>query len=287
MIATAVRPPSGIKAIALIARVLTYLILIGGSILFITPFLWMVRTSLMVPENIYLYPPQLFPNPIRWANYPEMWNTGPFLDWVSNSSIVTVTSTIAVTITSGLAAYGFSRTRWPGRNQVFVFVLATLMMPYQVVLIPRYLLFNELGWINTLLPLIVPNLFGSAFYIFILRQFFLSLPMELDEAAKIDGAGMLTVLTHIVMPLAKPAFATVAIFSFIENWNDFIQPLIYLQTPQQLTLAVGIRWFTGQYGTEFHLLMAISVLALLPIIVVFFLAQKQFIRGIALTGLKA
>lgn len=287
MIATAVRPISGTNLLSLVARVLTYLLLIGGSILFVTPFLWMVRTSLMVPENIYLYPPQLFPNPIRWANYPEMWNTGPFLDWVSNSLIVTVTSTIADTVASALAAYGFSRTRWPGRNKMFVFVLATLMMPYQVVLIPRYLLFHEIGWINTLLPLIVPNLFGSAFYIFILRQFFLTLPLELDEAAKIDGAGLLTVLTHIITPLAKPAFATVAIFSFIQHWNDFIQPLIYLQTPERLTLAVGIRWFTGQYATEFHLLMAISVLALLPIIVVFFVAQKQFIQGIALTGMKA
>jgi ABC-type glycerol-3-phosphate transport system permease component len=184
-----------------------------------------------------------------------------------------------------LAAYGFSRVRCPGRDRAFVFVLAT-MMPYHVVLIPRYLLFRDLGWLNSLYPLIVPNLFGSAFYIFVLRQFFLSLPMELDEAAQIDGASMLTILTRIVAPLAKPALATVAVFSFINNWNDFVQPLIYLQSPDRLTLAVAIRWFTGRQGTEFHLLMAISVLALLPVIVMFFLAQKQFIRGIALTGVK-
>jgi ABC-type glycerol-3-phosphate transport system permease component len=269
-----------------LVRAAIYLALIAGSVLFAIPFYWMIRTSLMAPENIYAYPPQLIPNPIRWQNYPDMWNTGPFLNWVSNSLTVALVSMIGETIGSMLAAYGFSRARWPGRDKLFVLVLATLMMPYHVVLIPRYLLFRDLGWLNTLYPLVVPNLFGSAFYIFILRQFFLSLPIELDEAAEIDGAGRLTILTRIIAPLSKPAIATVAVFSFINQWNDFVQPLIYLQSPERLTLSVAIRWFTGRHGTEFHLLMAISVLALLPIIGMFFLAQKQFIRGIALTGVK-
>lgn len=274
------------RSFAAFGRTVTYLLLIAGSVLFVIPFLWMVRTSLMAPEAIYIYPPQIVPNPFRWENYPEMWSTGPFLHWVRNSLAVAVTSTIGDTIASALAAFGFARTRFPGRNKLFVFVLATMMMPYHVVLIPRYLLFHQLGWLNTLYPLVIPNLLGSAFYIFILRQFFLTLPIELDEAAEIDGAGMLTILSQIIAPLSKPAIATVAVFSFINHWNDFVQPLIYLQTPEQLTLAVAIRWFTGRHGTEFHLLMAISVLALLPIIVVFFIAQKQFIRGIALTGMK-
>jgi ABC-type glycerol-3-phosphate transport system permease component len=268
------------------ARSLTYLVLVVGSVVYVIPFLWMVRTSLMPVENMFIYPPQLIPSPVRWLNYVEMWNTGPFLSWVRNSGIVTASTVVGETLTSILVAFGFARTRFPGRNKIFVFVLATLMIPYHVVLIPRYLLFRDLGWINTLYTLIVPELFGSAFSIFVLRQFFLTLPIELDEAAEIDGAGPLTILWRVIVPLSGPAVATVAIFSFINHWNDFVQPLIYLQTPEALTLAVGIRWFTGQHGTEFHLLMAASVVALLPILVVFFFAQKQFIRGIALTGIK-
>jgi ABC-type glycerol-3-phosphate transport system permease component len=274
------------RRLNIISRSLTYLLLIGGSILFVIPFLWMVRTSLMVPENIYLYPPQLLPNPVRWENYPEMWNTGPILHWVNNSLIVTLISMAGNTLVSALVAFGFARTRFPGRDKLFVFVLLTMMIPFHVLLVPRYLLFRNLGWLDTLYPLIIPNLFGGAFSIFILRQFFMTLPIELDEAAKIDGASMLGILWRIIMPLSKPALATVAALSFISHWNDFVQPLVYLQSPTMLTLAVGIRWFTGRHGTEFHLLMAISVLALLPIIIIFFVAQKQFIQGIALTGVK-
>jgi multiple sugar transport system permease protein len=267
-------------------RLLTYALLVAGSVVFVIPFLWMLRTSLLPVENMYLDPPQLIPNPIRWENYAEMWRSGPLLRWINNTLIVTFFSVLGETLTSLLVAFGFSRTSWPGRNKLFLAVLATTMIPNQVMLIPRYLLFRELGWLNTLYPLIVPELFGSAFSIFILRQFLMSLPTELDEAAKIDGASLWTVLWRIIVPLSGPAIATVAVFAFIRSWNDFIQPLIYLQTPEALTLAVGIRWFTGRHGTEFHLLMAISVVALLPIIVIFFFAQKQFIRGIALTGIK-
>jgi multiple sugar transport system permease protein len=265
---------------------LTYLLLIGGSILFVLPFYWMVRTSLMSVENIFLYPPQLIPDPVVWYNYVEMWQTGPFLHWLKNSAIVTLTTMVGETVTSMLVAFGFARTRFPGRDKLFVFVLASLMIPFYVVLVPRYILFRDLGWINTLYPLIVPELFGSAFSIFVLRQFFLTLPLDLDEAATVDGASLWTIFWRIIAPLSKPAIATVAVFSFINHWNDFVQPLIYLQTPESLTLAVGIRWFSGRFATEFHLLMAVAVVALLPIILIFFFAQKQFIQGIALTGVK-
>jgi ABC-type glycerol-3-phosphate transport system permease component len=270
----------------LTATGLTYLLLISGSILFVIPFYWMVRTSLMAVENIFLFPPQLIPNPVAWANYQEMWQTGPFLHWVKNSTIVTLTTMIGETLTSMIVAFGFARTKFPGRDKLFVFVLASLMIPYYVVLIPRFILFRDLGWINTLYPLIIPELFGSAFSVFVLRQFFMTLPTELDEAAAIDGAGLWTILWRVVAPLSVPAIATVMVFSFINHWNDFVQPLIYLQTPEALTLAVGIRWFSGRFGTEYHLLMAVSVVALLPILVIFFFAQKQFIQGIALTGVK-
>jgi multiple sugar transport system permease protein len=284
--ATTPAEPIARRGARLAATTLTYLLLIGGSLLFIIPFLWMVRTSLMAVDKIFEYPPQIIPNPVAWGNYQEMWNTGPFLDWVRNSTIVTLTTMVGETITSMLVAFGFARTRFPGRDKLFVFVLASLMIPYYVVLVPRFILFRDLGWINTLYPLIVPELFGSAFSIFVLRQFFLTLPIELDEAAAIDGAGPWTILWRVVAPLSKPAIATVAVFSFINHWNDFVQPLIYLQTPGALTLAVGIRWFTGRFATEFHLLMAVSVVALLPILIIFFIAQKQFIQGIALTGVK-
>jgi multiple sugar transport system permease protein len=274
------------RVYAAVGQAVTYLLLIAGSVLFVVPFLWMVRTSLMAVENVFLYPPQVIPNPIVWQNYAEMWQTGPILSWIRNSLTVTLTSMVGETLTSILVAYGFARARFPGRNKLFVFVLATIMIPYHVVLVPRYLLFRDLGWLNTLYPLIIPELFGSAFAIFVLRQFFMTLPVELDEAAEIDGASMWTILWRIIVPLSGPAIATVAVFSFINHWNDFVQPLIYLQLPDSLTLAVGIRWFTGRHGTEFHMLMAISVIALLPIVVIFFFAQKQFIRGIALTGIK-
>ncbi len=278
--------PAGRRVAHLAGQTLTYLLLIGGSIIFLIPVLWMVRTSLMAVDKMFVSPPQFIPDPIAWGNYPEMWEAGPFLHWVRNSTIVTLTTMVGETVVSMLVAFGFARTRFPGRDKLFIFVLASLMIPYYVVLVPRFLLFRELGWINTLYPLIVPELFGSAFSIFILRQFFMTLPKELDEAAAIDGAGLWAIFWRIVVPLSKPAIATVAVFSFINHWNDFVQPLIYLQTPEALTLAVGIRWFTGRHATEFHLMMAVSLVALLPILIIFFLAQKQFIRGIALTGIK-
>ena len=290
MATTTTRAATGGLSIHRVASVtatgLTYLLLIGGSILFVLPFYWMVRTSLMAVENIFIYPPQLIPNPVVWYNYVEMWQTGPFLHWLRNSAIVTLTTMVGETVTSMLVAFGFARTRFPGRDKLFIFVLASLMIPFYVVLVPRYILFRDLGWINTLYPLIVPEIFGSAFSIFVLRQFFLTLPPDLDEAATVDGASLWTILWRIVAPLSKPAIATVAVFSFINHWNDFVQPLIYLQTPESLTLAVGIRWFSGRFATEFHLLMAVAVVALLPIILIFFFAQKQFIQGIALTGVK-
>jgi multiple sugar transport system permease protein len=211
---------------------------------------------------------------------------GPFASWLINSAVVTTVGVVGLTVSSVLAGFGFARTRFPGRDKLFVLVLATLMIPFHVRLVPEFILFNQLGWINTLYPLMVPSLFGAPFYIFILRQFFLSLPRELDEAAEIDGASQWTVLWQIVIPLSHPAIATVAVFAFINEWNDFIRPLVYLHTPTQLTLAVGVRWLVGLYVTQFHLLMSASLVMLVPIIVVFFLGQKHFVGGIALTGIK-
>jgi ABC-type glycerol-3-phosphate transport system permease component len=267
-------------------RLLAYAVVIAGGLIYLFPVLYMLRTSLTPVGLLYADPPVIIPWPPHWQNYAEMWQAGPVAAWIRNSVLITGISVVAETITSTLVAFGFARARFRGRDAVFVLVLATTMIPNHVTLIPQYLLYHKLGWINTFWPLIVPRFFGHAFYIFILRQFFLTLPRELDEAAEIDGAGRLQILTRIVAPLSAPAIATVAVFSFMNHWNDFVEPVIYLLTPENLTLAVGLRWFTGRYGTEYHLLMAGAVLMTGPMIVAFFLAQKYFVQGIALAGLK-
>src|SRR5262245_58918184 len=202
----------------LVAQVLTYLALGIGGLLYTFPFLWMVRTSLMSISSMFLDPPQVLPDPVVWANYQVMWETGPFLHWIVNSLLVTSIGIITNTFTSALVAFGFARTRFFGRNVFFVLVLATMMLPGHVTIIPQFIMFRQLGWLDTLLPLIVPGLFGSAFHIFVMRQFFLTLPLELDEAAEIDGAGLLDIFWRIILPLSKPAIATVAVFTFIGRW---------------------------------------------------------------------
>ena len=247
--------PSGLRGLTRVAlKVVTYVALVGGGLLYTLPFLWMIRTALMSTDQLFVTPTQWLPNPIVWDNLRDMWNTGPFLDWISNSLIVTVVTVIATTTVSSVVAFGFARTKFPGRNALFVLVLATMMVPGHVTIIPRFVIYKDIGWLDTLLPLIVPSFFGSAFYIFILRQFFLTLPLDLDEAAEIDGAGILDILRHVTMPLSKPAIASVAVFAFIGAWNDFFEPLVFIQTPERLTLAVGINWFRTQYGTEFQML---------------------------------
>lgn len=263
-----------------------YAVLVMTSAMYTFPLLYVLRTSLTAEHELFAWPPVIIPWPPVWDNYVQMWTNGPTWSWVKNSTIVTVVSVVAETATSVSVAFGFSRTKFAGRDKLFLGVLATMMLPGAVTLVPKWLIFYRLGWIDTLWPLIVPRFFATPFYIFILRQFFLSLPKELDDAAEIDGASLLQVLRRIIIPLSVPAIATVAVFSFMNRWNDFLEPLIYLLHTENLTLAVGMRWFTGQWGTEFHLLMAGAIIMVTPMIVAFFIAQKQFIRGIALTGIK-
>jgi ABC-type glycerol-3-phosphate transport system permease component len=223
----------------------------------------------------------------RWQNYPEAWTTMPFNRFLLNTLIITVLGIVGQLFSASFVAYSFARLRWPGRNVIFVLVLATLMLPTQVTLIPQYVIYQRLGWIDTFLPLVVPAyLGGSAVYIFLLRQFFLTIPVELEEAARIDGASSFAIFSRIMLPLSKPILATVAVFSFVALWNDFMGPLIYLNSTRHLTLAVGLRVFQGTYGTYMHLLMAVATVALIPVIVIFFVAQKQFVRSIVLTGIK-
>lgn len=263
-----------------------FLLLIVGSLIYAFPFFWMLTTSLKIPENIYLDPPQWLPDPVAWSNYRAIFDVGPVWAWIFNSSVITVVSVVARTLSSVVVAYGFARFSFPGSRILFLVLLSSLMLPGHVTIIPRFLMFRDWHWLDTYWPLIAPNFFGAAFSIFLIRQFLMTLPRELDEAAEIDGATSWDILWRLLVPLSKPVIATVAVFTFIDSWNDFFEPFIFLSSPDRLTLAVGIRWFRTQYETQFHLMMAISVVAVLPIIVAFLFTQKYFIRGIALTGLK-
>lgn len=267
-------------------RFLLYVLLIGMGLVYTFPFLWMLSTSLKAPGHIYVNPPEWFPNPVYFANYSETWTKFPFGSFVKNTLIITFFATIGYLLSSTMAAFAFSRMHFKGRNLYFALLLSTMMLPSQVTLIPQFILFKNLGWLNTFLPLIVPAFTGSAFYIFLLRQFFMTLPVALDEAALIDGATPPRVLWSVLLPLAKPALATVTVFSFIYNWNDFFAPLIYLTGQKKMTLAVGLQLFRGQYDTDYAHMMAGSMVAILPILVVFFIAQDLFVQSIALTGMK-
>ncbi len=277
-----------IQSLRKIARLVAYVGLVGGSIIYAIPFLWMIRASLMSIDMFYEDPQPLFPDPPAFNNFPDVWQIGPFFWWITNSTIVSFAGVTVGTFVSALVAFGFARLRFPGNRILFIILISTMMLPQHVTIIPQVILFRELNWLDTLLPLVVPILGGAPFYIFLLRQFFLTLPLELDEAAQIDGASRMRVFWTVVMPLSKPAIATVAVFAFINHWNDFFFPLIVLQSSERLTLAVGMRWLqAGQYEAQrLHLQMAVAMIAVAPVVVLFFFAQKHFIRGIALTGIK-
>jgi multiple sugar transport system permease protein len=261
------------------------------AILFALPFLWTLGSSLKPMTEIFQFPPTLWPNEPRWANYTDVFRIAPFGRFIYNTAYITAFAMIGQILSASAVAYGFSRFRFPGRDMLFFVVLSTMMLPWQVTIVPTFLLFRYLGWINTYYPLIVPSFFGGgAFYIFLLRQFFLTIPRDLDEAAKIDGASSVRIFWNILLPLAKPALATVAIFSFIEHWNEFIGPLIFLNSPEKYTVSIGLRHFTSSPFESDEpreaILMAASLIVALPPLVLFFVAQKYFVQGIVTTGIK-
>lgn len=260
--------------------------LIPAAFMFMMPFLWMLSTSLKSKPQLYVYPPILFPIPPNWINYPTAVTYIDFLLYLRNTLIIAGGATIGALISCSLVAYSLARIPWPGRNLLFIITVATLMLPFQVTLIPLFIVFKNLGWVGDFRPLIIPHYFGGALYIFLLRQFFMTIPMELSEAARIDGASELRIYASVILPLAKPALATVAIFEFIARWRDYLGPLIYLNDQNLYTLSLGIYQYRSQYGAEWELLMAASVLITLPIILLFFFLQKTFVQGIALTGIK-
>jgi multiple sugar transport system permease protein len=269
-----------------IRGIVVHILLIPAALVFLLPFLWMLSTSLKPDSQLFAYPPIWIPNPLKWENYPTSVTYVPFFLYLRNTLIIAISSMVGVVASSSLAAYSLARIRWPGRNILFLMTIATLMLPFQVTLIPVFLVFKNLGWVGDFRPLILPQFFGFAYYIFLLRQFFSSIPMELSEAARIDGANEWRIFWSVVLPLAKPALATVAVFQFIRSWTDYLNPLIYLNDQSLYTLQLGLQQYSSQYGREWGLLMAAAVLITLPPIIIFFLTQRTFVQGVTLTGIK-
>jgi multiple sugar transport system permease protein len=247
----------------------------------------MISTSLKSPRQLLVYPPIWIPDPIQWDNYPTAITSSGLLLYTGNTLQIAVLSVVGSLLSNTVAAYGFARLRWRGRDALFALALATIMLPGAVTLIPLYITFRQLDWLNTYLPLIVPTFFGNAFYLFLLRQFLMTIPQELSDAARIDGCSDLGILRRILLPLMKPALAVVALFEFIHHWNDIVGPLIYLSDKEKYTIALGIATMRADYGmSNFAWIMAAATLSVIPIVVLFFFAQRTFIQGITLTGLK-
>ncbi|MFD1953557.1 carbohydrate ABC transporter permease [Paenibacillus thailandensis] len=262
------------------------LLLIAASVFFLAPFFWMVSTSLKPATQIHTFPPQWIPKPFMWTNYIEAMDYIPFFAYLKNTAVITGFSTLGVVLACPLVAYSFAKLNWKGKGTLFFITIAVMMIPGQVTMIPLFLLFERLNWIGTALPLTVPAFFGVPFYIFLLRQFFLGLPNELKDAARIDGAGEFRIYWQIMLPLAKSAALAVGLFQFMASWTDFMGPLLYLTDQQSYTLSLGLQQFQSQKGTEWGLMMAVSTMMTAPIIVLFFFLQKTFIQGITFSGIK-
>jgi len=267
-------------------RVARYGILMLAAGLFLLPLCWMVSSSLKPEYQMFASPPVWWPSPPRWANYTEALTQLPFGQYAVNTSIIALASIVGNLLSCTLVAYGFARFRARGRNAWFIILLATLMLPYPVTMVPLFIIFAQIGWVNTFWPLVVPTFFGNAFYIFLLRQFFLQIPQELDDAARLDGANTLQIFSQIALPLSKPALATVAIFAFQASWNDFLAPLIFLQDQSKYTLMLGLSFYRGSLQINWAYLLSTSLVIVLPIVLLYFVAQRMFTEGISLSGLK-
>ena len=249
------------------------------------PFLWTVSTSLKLPGSALSWPPTFLPDTFHWQNYVRVWSIVPFLTYFTNTTIITVISVVGSVLSSSLIGFAFARLRFPGRETLFILCLSSMMLPFVVLMIPRYILFRNFGWIDTFLPLIVPEWFGVAVYIFFARQYFRGLPIEYDEAARLDGASSWWIWAKIILPMSKPLLATIAILAFRSAWNDFMAPLIYLHSDENLTLALGLVKFRGYYRTEWSLMMAGATIMTMPVVLIFFFFQRYFLEGLNFSGL--
>lgn len=269
-----------------LGRVSLYTVLTLGATLMLFPFIWMVLLSLQSLKQFESYPPTMIPDPCLLSNYPEALVTFPFLHYLRNTAIITFTSLAGSILSSTLVAYAFARLRWPGRDLMFVVMLATMMLPPQVTLIPVYIVWRSLGCIDTYWPLIAPAFLGQARFIFLARQYFMSIPAEIEDAARIDGSGFFQIWWRIMIPLSIPLVLAISLFSIVAHWNDFFRPLLYLNTIEKYTLQLGLMYFNQQYRVNYPLMMAASVVIVMPMVVIFLIGQRYFIGSIVLTGLK-
>lgn len=264
----------------------SYIILILIAVLLITPFYWMIATALRSPDQILKLPPAWIPNPITFENFPRVFEEVPFAKFIGNSFYLVFWNVIGQIFATTMVAYGFSRFRFPGRDVLFLILLGTMMIPSTITLVPQFILFARLGMIDSYLPLILPAFAGSPYLIFLMRQYLLTIPLDLDEAAILDGASRLQTLVHVLAPLMTPALVLVTVFTFVDVWNDFMRPLVYLNDPAKFTVSIGLAFFQGSKFTAWEMLMAGSLMAMLPPAILFFIAQRRLMGGIAVTGIK-
>lgn len=276
------------EATARVQSVLTHMVLVFGAVVILIPFVWMLSTSLKAPEQIKKFPPIWIPDPIVWENYPRAFSIFPISFWIfiRNSLIITLGNVIGSVLSNSIIAYAFARLRFRGSRTLFFIVLGTMMLPQQVTMIPTFILFSKLGWINSFKPLIIPQFFGNAFFVFLMRQFYSTIPHELDDAAKIDGCGILGIFFRIILPMSKPALGIMAIFEFSGSWNWFLGPLIYLSKMETFPLAIALSYLRSTYRVLWSELMVVSFVAMIPPLILFFVAQRSYIQGIVVSGVK-
>lgn len=281
---------AGPRGFDLLRHGIGYVLLVSLGAVMVLPFLWMVSTALKPYAQVLTIPPEWFPRPYVWRNFIDSFTllAHPVHLYAWNTVVITVLGVAGVLISSSLVAFGFARLEFPGRDPLFILLLSTMMLPPAVVMVPKFILFRELGWLDTFKPLIVPYWFGAPFHIFLLRQFILTIPKDLDDAARVDGASSLQIYWHIILPLSRPALATVAIFASVYHWNDLLEPLIYLSSQEKWTLTLYLASYQGyiEQVPQWNLMMAASTVLVLPILILFFFAQRLFIGGITLTGIK-
>jgi len=278
------RPTFGHGAQSLFWRVVVFLLLVTISVAVLFPAVWMLSTALKSDTQVYVNPPVWIPNPLRFDNFTTAWSLAPFTRYAINTALYAAAVVFGTVISCSLAAYGFAKLRFPGRDFLFTILLSTMMIPGMVTLIPQYILFSKIGWVGSYLPLVVPSFFAGAFFTFLLRQFFLGIPNELSEAARVDGASDLWIWWRIIMPLSKPALATVAIFTFEGAWDSYVGPLLYLNDERLYTLQVGLQFFRTASQVQWQYMMAAALMVMLPVVILFFAFQRYFVQGAAITG---
>jgi multiple sugar transport system permease protein len=283
---TLVRTKHALRLGWLVNRMVVYGLVIAGAILFSVPFIWMLSTSVKPGYEVFKVPPVWIPSKWEWDNYWVPWSSLPFLSFYRNTAIIAIFDILATLASSSLVSFAFARMRFRGRDLLFILVLSTMMLPSQVTLIPVYVLWSKLRLVNTLWPLMIPTLFGSAFNIFLLRQYMMTIPLAMDDAARIDGASWFQIYSRIMLPLSAPALGVVAIYEFTFRWNDFLGPLIYLNDPQNFTITLGLQLLNSQYVTQTQQIMAQTIISIIPVLVVFFVAQRYYLQGLVITGVK-